>query len=148
MKRSVSAILVLSVVALVAWWVLSDAPSLLAEVAPPVEPEPSVSPTHRTTSVAPPVIDSRSAEEVAFDMELEEMVAPDLHCLVQGVPKGTRGQLRAGMETLNVDVYKPEIALVDLSRFLDPGSGELHLEGFRCCQGHRRIVQAFGLRMS
>lgn len=96
----------------------------------PADTRRPVSPSGGRLLDPPPPPAPSSSEEADLLEAIEEMVAPDLHCRVLGVPMGTDGELRADFETLNVHVYKPEIALVDLSRFLDPGSGELRLEGF------------------
>ncbi len=77
----------------------------------------------------PPPAPSSPADAELLE-KFEALVADDLHCRVLGVPMGASGQLRVGFETFNVDVYKPEVALIDLSGHLDSGSGELLLAGF------------------
>lgn len=65
-----------------------------------------------------------------LDAMYEEMVADDLKCPVLGVPRDTMGVLQVGIERFVVEVYKPDLALVQMSFYLDPGSGVLTLEGY------------------
>lgn len=65
-----------------------------------------------------------------LDAKHEQMVADHLKCPVLGVPQDTRGVLQVGIERFVVEVYKPELALAQMSFYLDPGSGVLTLEGY------------------